>query len=261
WTGVATGSYRYTTLEDATTPAGRITLDSLLTHTSGLPTIGGGRGTILGTNWRLIRGRDPQPEGLASLIQQLRKAPVKPDVFEYSNLGGAALGHALAAAAGATYPDLIARYLGAPLQCPTLYVPEPGMPDGPHDAPGLSIFNRTQEPWTGAGYAPAGGIRASAADLAILLDALLNHPLPGWTDAFTPRSLVDAESFIGPGNSIGAGWFIQDDGLIWHNGYAGGFGSVIVLDRRNRRGAAVSVIDGTMRVDPVPIALSLNEVA
>lgn len=98
--------------------------------------------------------------------------------------------------------------------------------------------------------------------MAVLIARLLNDPLPGWEDAVNPLFRVDPETFIGPRNSIGAGWFIQDatdknPELVWHNGYAAGFGSVIVLDPDTRRGAFVSVIDGTMQADPVPTALAL----
>jgi hypothetical protein len=44
--------------------------------------------------------------------------------------------------------------------------------------------------------------------------------LPGREDAFTPLLCVDTGTLSAPGTSIGAGWFIQDDGLVWHNGAA-----------------------------------------
>ncbi len=246
------------------TAAGAATLESLLTHTSGLPVTGGGRRSTLRMNARILLGRDPQPEGTGHLINQLRQCRTAPGAFSYSNLGGAALGHALAVAAGVSYPQLVADCLARPLGRDTMYVPDPGSIDGPRDVPGLSVFNRHQVPWTGEGYAPAGGIRASAEDLAVLLNAMLNDPLPGWVNAFAPLFQVDPRSFIGPRNSIGAGWFIEDypdtegpGSMVWHNGYAGGFGSVIVLDRESRCGAAVSVVDGTMQADPVPVATAL----
>lgn len=245
------------------TAAGRITLESLLTHTSGLPTTGGGRRDLLRMQWRLLRGRDPQPETLDDLLRQLADAPVTgAGHFHYSNLGGSALGHALAAAAGTSYPQLVADRFAGPVGRPSIDVPGPCDVEGPDDAPSFSVFNRPGESWTGEGYAPAGGIRASAEDMAVLMHRLLNEPLPGWEDAFTPLFRVDPGTFIGPGNRVGAGWFIQDTTdedpePVWHNGYAAGFGSVIVLDRASHRGVFVSVIDGTMQADPVPTALAL----
>ncbi|AJF93824.2 serine hydrolase [Corynebacterium pseudotuberculosis 258] len=242
--------------------AGLVTLESLVTHTSGLPTIGGGRRASFQSRWRLLRKKDPQPETLEEFVSHLRKAPVCPKGFHYSNLGGSALGHALAAADGVSYPDLIANRIAKPLGCPNLYVPGPGDLELSSDVPGLSIFNTSQESWTGEGYAPAGGVRASADDMVIILDAILNHPLPGWTSAFTPLNRTDFESSDGLSHSIGAGWFIQEatgstGELAWHNGYANGFGSAIVLDLENYRGAFVSVLDGSMQVDTVSTVLSL----
>lgn len=240
--------------------AGKATLDSLVTHTAGLPTIGGGRRATFRSRWRLLRSRDPQPETLVDLIEQLRKSPLRPGRFHYSNLGGAALGHALAIANGSSYPDLISDRVAKPLGCPSLYVPSPGEVELPGDVPGLSVYNTRQEPWTGEGYSPAGGIRASADDMAIVLNAVLNHPRLGWRDAFIPRTRVDSDIVGGAENYIGAGWFIQKsdvvtDDLVWHNGYANGFGSAIVLDRSSRRGVFISILDGTMQVDPVSAAL------
>lgn len=252
---------RFLPLADAA--AGRITLESLLTHTSGLPTTGGGRRELLRMNWRLLRGRDPQPETRDDLIRHIADASVTgPGHFHYSNLGGSALGHALAVANGTSYPRLVTDRIADPVGRPTIYVPGHGDTEGLRDAPSFSVYNRPGEAWTGEGYAPAGGIRASAEDMAALMGRLLNEPLPGWEDVFTPLFRVDPGTFVGPGNSTGAGWFIRDattdsPELVWHNGYAAGFGSAVILDRDARRGAFVSVIDGTMQADPVPVAMAL----
>lgn len=242
--------------------AGTLTLESLLTHTSGLPTVGGGRRATFRAQWRLLRKKDPHPETLNDILTQLRKARLTPSQFRYSNLGGAALGHALAAAEGVSYAELVAYHITDPLGCPHLHVLAPGDPELPSDVPGLSVFNTAQEQWAGEGYAPAGGIRASAEDLAIILEAILKNPRSGWVNAFTPLRQNVMESADGFTHSIGAGWFIQqvkgDTGeLSWHNGYAAGFGSAIVLDRDAQRGVFISLLDGTMQADPIPAALSL----
>lgn len=234
------------------TAAGRATLESLLTHTSGLPSTGGGRRTSLRITWRLLHGLDPQPETLDDLVVQLRAAPARPGHFDYSNLGGSALGHALAKAAGTSYPELVADRLAGPVGRPTIHVPSPGDTEGPRDAHGLSVVNRSQEQWTGEGYAPAGGIRASAEDMSVLMERMLNDPLPGWQNAFTPLFRNDSTDSV----RIGAGWMLQPN-LAWHNGAASGFCSVVVLDREARRGASISVIDGTMQADLLPVALEL----
>lgn len=240
-------------------PAGRATLESLLTHTSGLPPTGEKRIQGLGLTWRLLTGRDPQPGSLNVLLEHLRRAPALSGHCGYSNLGGAALGHALAAAAQTTYPQLIEDYVARPLGCPTMRVPRPREPDGPQDVPGSSILGFRQTPWTGEGYAPCGGIRASAEDMVILLRGLLNTPLPGWGTAFQPLCAADG-MFDSPWDaSIGAGWFIENDGLAWHTGYAAGFNSVVLLDRTRGNGVFLSAIDGPQGTDPMPVARSILE--
>lgn len=241
------------------TPAGRATLESLLTHTSGLPPTGETRIQGLGLTWRMLTGRDPQPGTLDVLLEHLRRIPAPSGHCGYSNLGGAALGHALAAAAQTTYPHLIEEYVARPLGCPTMRVPRPSEPDGPQDVPGSSILGFRQTPWTGEGYAPCGGIRASAEDMAILLKAVLVTPLPGWDTAFQP--LCPADGMFGSqwDASIGAGWFIEDDGLVWHTGYAAGFNSVVLLDRTLGNGVFLSAIDGPQGTDPMPVARSILE--
>ena len=135
---------------------------------------------------------------------------------------------------------------------PTIHVPSPGGTEGPRDAHGLSVVNRSQEQWTGEGHAPAGGIQASAEDMSVLVERMLNDPLPGWQNAFTPLFRNDSTDSV----RIGAGWMLQPN-LAWHNGAAIGFCSVVVLDREARRGASISVIDGTMQADLLPVALEL----
>lgn len=45
-------------------------------------------------NARILLARDPQPEGVDHLINQLRQYRTAAGAFSYSNLGAAALGHA-----------------------------------------------------------------------------------------------------------------------------------------------------------------------
>lgn len=60
-----------------------------------------------------------------------------------------------AAAFGVNYPELVSDRLARPLRRDTIFVQVPGSEDCPQGAPGLSVFNRRQMPWTGEGYAPS----------------------------------------------------------------------------------------------------------
>lgn len=235
----------------AGTASGEATLESCLTHTSGLPATGGGTRAAARALVAVLTGGDPQPESVEALINQLRKSRVSnPGRFSYSNLAASALGHALAAANGTDYFNLVRNRLAIPLGCPRLRAQQPGQRNLPHDVKAFTVWGTEQRPWTGQGYGPAGVIRGSARDFATILSALLSNEDP-YSDAFRVRFTDDTES-------IAAGWFVEDERdrhLVWHNGYASGFGAHMVLDRENRQGAFISVVSPWPDPDIEPIAM------
>lgn len=241
----------------AGTAAGTATLESCLTHTSGLPSGIGGVRSSAGALVSVLTGRDPQPENFDRLMAQLRRSRVQgPGRFNYSNLGASALGHALAAADGVDYPTLVHNRLTVPLGCPSLRVRRPGESNLPQDVRARTAWGTEQRPWTGQGYAPAGAIRGSAQDFAAILAALLAGDSP-YRDVFRVR-------FTDGTDSVAAGWFIeQADGrtLVWHDGYASGFAAHMVLDLDRQRGAFISVMTPWVDVDIEPIVLKMLETA
>lgn len=78
----------------------------------------------------------------------------------YSNFGFELLGHAIAAAAGTTYADLVHRRIADALRMEGFY--PPATPDQlrPTALAGTSRRGRPRQPWTGEAIGPAGGIRA-----------------------------------------------------------------------------------------------------
>ena len=208
-------------------PASDVTLESLATHTSGLPVHGVSRLGAWRKGWRAARGREADTESVEDVLDQLRGASVRPDGYRYSNLGGAALGHALAAAEGTDYPGLVRARFAAPLKLPGAFVPSSAAELDGLDVEGATFSGAYAEPWTAPGYAPAGGIRASVDDMVLFLEALVSGTAPGM-DALEPWFQVD------DGLSLGAGWHISTgDGreLVWHNGETGGFSSWVGIDR------------------------------
>ena len=64
--------------------------------------------------------------------------------------------------------------------------------------------------------------------------------------------------------SVAAGWFVEDKSdrtLVWHNGYASGFGAHMVLDRQRRRGAFISVVSPYPDPDIEPVAMTMLDAA
>ncbi|MFE7649285.1 serine hydrolase domain-containing protein [Streptomyces phaeoluteigriseus] len=162
-------------------PRTGITLQHLARHTSGLPRLPPGR----------VSRRDPYAafdrpalERLLSRLDTLTKrSPGQEE--EYSNLGYAVLGAALAAASGTTYEELVTEYVLRPLDL-TEITANPH-PDRCLLPPGL--LGRSRRPWTMTGaILPAGGLWATpraTADLVVrlLVERRLGDPAPSWQTA------------------------------------------------------------------------------
>lgn len=237
------------------TAVGRITLQSCLTHTSGLPREVGGRCIRFKQGMATVLGRDPQPQDVAEFMRHLREATVTDaGVCRYSNVAGAALGHALAAAAGVDYPALVQEHLATALACPTLRVEEAVEHHCVDDAVSYTVFGGRARSWTGRGYAPAGAIRGSAQDFATILTALLVQDGP-FQDCFKTLH-TDSKG------RVAAGFFvdkINGRDMAWHSGFAAGFASHLIIDLERCRGAFVSVITPTPTVDVEVLALETLE--
>lgn len=160
-------------------PGTGITLLHLARHTSGLPRLPPGRHSR----------RDPYATfnrpALDRLLTRLDTLATRPagTVEEYSNLGYAVLGAALAAASGTTYEELVTAYVLRPLGITEMTAhPDPGrrLP-----TPGL-LGRRPRRPWKMDGaILPAGGLWATpraAADLVVrlLVERRLGDPAPSW---------------------------------------------------------------------------------
>lgn len=223
-------------------PIGTLALADLATHSSGLPRLAGGS-DVLRRTWELWReGRNPYREDVPGLLAQLEHVRLgRAGRTTYSNLGFQLLGHAVAAAARTSYADLVAQRLAAPLGLADTYAPCSAADlradaVAPRDRRGTEV-----EPWANEAIAPAGGVRSSAADLAILLRALLDRTVPG-ADALEP-----VRPYAGR-QRIGAGWVTGEllrREVTWHNGGTGGFRSFVGIDRTH--GVGVALVSATTR--------------
>lgn len=223
-------------LSVGTGPVGDVTLGSLATHTSGLPRLAPG-GEVLKKTWRMLtRAENPYGETLAELIARGGDVVPKGSRPSYSNLGFMLLGHALAAAAQMPYASLVRARIAEPLALPTLYVADTPAALRAEAVRGSNRLGKEAEPWTGEALGPAGGVRATASDLAALLGALLDGSAPGI------GALDPVRDFSGPAVRIGAAWLVLEHKgceITWHNGGTGGFRSFVGLDRGAGRGVAI----------------------
>lgn len=217
-------------------PASGVTLQSLSTHSSGLPRLPRSAKPLRRTLRLWRSGTAPYGETLEELLQQAggvrlaRRARPR-----YSNLGFELLGHAVARAAGMSYQQLLRERLTAPLGLESVYAPSTSEQLRATAVQGRDRRGRVVEAWTGEGVAPAGGIRAAVGDLGTLARALLDRSAPG-VAALDPVATFTRTA------QIGAGWVtVEVDGrqITWHNGGTGGFRSWMGLDRQAGTGVVL----------------------
>lgn len=211
--------------------AAGITLEELSQHRSGLPAQPMGMTDIARIIIRTIQARNPfDGRTLVHLVEDLRRVPIGAKEPAYSNLGFAALGHALAAAAGMDYAELLRERIARPLELGRFYIPAEGQAALDEQAvQGKDKNGRPQQAWTDLQYAPAGGIRTDVKSMAKVARALLTGLAPG-AAALNPVAAFSTDG----ADRVGAGWMtsrIEGQTITWHNGRTGGFSSWIGFDR------------------------------
>jgi len=236
--------------------SGAATLQEVATHRSGLPRLDPspvalGRAALAG-----LTAGTPYSGGAGAVLGAAGDAGAPGGAEpEYSNLGFAALGDALAARAGTTYEQLLAERLTRPLGMTATTVA-----DDPSEVPAgaarpVAGNGREQDPWTAPGWAPAGvGPHSTAADLGALATALLDGTAPG-------ASALDPVAPDEDGRQIGLAWMTdpadRERGLpavTWHNGGTGGTRTYVGLDREGGR-AVVLLATGSEGVEAAGEAL------
>ncbi|MFD8780857.1 serine hydrolase domain-containing protein [Kitasatospora sp. NPDC059599] len=239
-----------------------ITLRHLATHSAGLPRLP--RGMLVRA---LLRPNDPDPyahctaEHVLDGLARTRLGTAPGRGFRYSNLGAGLLGLALAHRAGTGYEELVTREVCEPLGLVDTLV-RSGAERSGRLAHGHTQGGRPVPSWDMAALPGMGGLRSTAADLAILLRAQLAADREP-ESPLTPAIMLTRETRhrVNPFAWMYLGWLghrlhSQQGGhlQIWHNGGTGGFRSFVAFDPETQVG--VVVLANTRRsVDPVGTAL------
>lgn len=228
-------------------PAAGVTVGAVSTHRSGLPRLPHSAHPVQRSIALWRDGKNPYGESLDELLAQARTVTLSGPRSRYSNFGFELLGHAVAAGAGCSYTELLAERITDPLAMTGSYAPTDPADLRPTALGGTNRAGRPVEAWTGEALAPAGGIRSSIGDLALLACALADGSAPG-INALDPTA-----SFGNPAVRIGAAWItLEGRGfpVTWHNGGTGGFRSWLGIDRFAH--TAVVLVTATARsVDAV----------
>ncbi|MDQ3696045.1 MAG: beta-lactamase family protein [Chloroflexota bacterium] len=227
-----------------------VTLAELASHRAGLPIVATRLQDMIPLYLRAVTHRDPYIQDVDGVIALARAVTLSDrGQFAYSNLGVALLGQALASASNMDYARLVQERILTPLGMAASSVPVTATNLSDVAPTGYSATGRGEAPWTLNGWAPAGGIRSTPADMVRYARALLDDSAPG-IDALTPRWESGLEAFMprwtSSGQEVGYAWFTEEiDGQIvnWHDGGTAGFASIIVLDRAGHR--AVIILSNT----------------
>jgi CubicO group peptidase (beta-lactamase class C family) len=224
----------------AGTALGSLSARELCTHTSGLPRLGDGVDQVPRRLPRALAGSDPHraiPPG--AVLARAARAPLSGrGRFGYSNLGTAVLGQMLAALGGAAFDRLLAERIFGPLGMVSTGVSRHG---------GTAPRGRTRRglpraPWVPGGYAPAGGVISTPADMTRLLGALLDGSAPGLgaleeiAGVSTPDPARGSGMFWGIGR---AGHAARPAPYAFLSGQTGGYSSFLAVWPGARRGVLV----------------------
>lgn len=226
-------------------PAGATTLLSLSTHTSGLPGLLSDPDSTRALYWGMLTNGNPYRTSLPELLRLTRDVElVQPGEYVYSNLAISLLGHGLAARAGLSYEELLEQRIWAPLGMSHTRIARTAAELGDHPTTGFTATGAPSAPWPIDAYAPAGGVRSTAADMALYARALLAGTAPG-------SGAMDRHATT-PIGEMGYTWLIvagpSDSELTLHNGQTGGYATFLVLDRAQKR--AVLTLSSTSVHNP-----------
>jgi len=214
----------------------KITLVDLATHTSGLPR--------MPTNFHPKDPGNPYADfSVAQLYEFLSSVELTRDIgskYEYSNLGGGLLGHALARRAGTDYETLVRTRILEPLGMKSTAITlSKSMKE--RLAPGHDARLQPVPNWDIPTLAGAGALRSTANDLLTFLAA--NIGIEKSSLAPSMAAMIAARRPTGtPNLEIALGWHIWTrDGheIIWHNGGTGGYRTWIGFDPKSRTGVVV----------------------
>ena len=207
---------------------GSITLRELATHNSGLPRVPANLVARLDEIDPSAQLDDPYgsytPADLAAAIREEEAASKS---TEYSNFGYMVLAHALSAATGRDFADLLRDLVFDPLGMATASIASSNEIDGV--IPGYRDGRRVPH-WTKLVPGP-GGVIASIRDLERYLSA---HLQPDSTDLEIAIEMTQA---VGPDAEC-LGWQ-RYGGVRWHNGGSGGFSTFAGFDRLTGRAVAI----------------------
>ena len=204
----------------------KITFESLLNHTSGLPR--------LPDNMDLNSKQPYELYDQKKLFEYLMTASPNPtDRSQYSNLGFGLAGVLATIISGKPYGQLIEEYVFGKLKIPRNPAP---------NAQGY-LGDDAVDFWKFDAMSGAGAVRCNATELLSYLEAYMNPP--GSEFAYIKNTTTKITASVAGNMTVGLGWHLMrrnatNDFVYWHNGGTYGFSTFAGFDDRN---AVVVVIN------------------
>ena len=247
---------RYLPILETSRRAGRdITLEQLVTHTSGLPRLP--RNLMPGA---LLKRADPYARYTVGQLQRAVarakvSAPIQARVA-YSNFGFAVLGHVLGRVLDRSYEEVVGDRVCRPLAMNETGIRLPAEL-APRRATGHGRSGAPVPDWDLRTFAPAGGLRSTVGDMLRFLAAHL-HPEDAPIGAALELTQRTRRA-ITPHDDMAMAWHVRrrnDRTVLWHNGGTSGFGSFCAFERR-RSTAVVALYNSapTPKVDAACLSI------
>jgi hypothetical protein len=176
--------------------------------------------------------------------------------WEYSNLGVGLLGYLLGRAGHTDYATLVRERVTGPLGMKdTAIALTPAQ--AAHLAPPFDRYMRPAKPWDMTLFAPAGGIRSSAADMLVFAKAVLDPKSP---IAAAVKTALSVRTATGDNNAEQAlGWQVlnaRGHQIVSHGGQTGGYQTVLMLEPATGR-AVVALSNSQAQPAPDDIAIHI----
>jgi len=216
-------------------PAGAITIRQLLSHTSGFSTLQGNE-----SHTDVTSGEDELARRVGDLADVT--PAYRPDErWEYSNTNYQILGRLIEVVSGQEYQAYVTANILEPVGMEHSFVADGEIHESM--ATGHRPWFTTKRPLaenrTDRGTAPQGGIIASAGDLALYMQMMMN----GEDDVLSAEGkalMMRPASAISP--FYGFGWYLDSGNMtVWHSGLVPGFESLVTLVPSEREGVVVLV--------------------
>ncbi|MCP4304980.1 MAG: beta-lactamase family protein, partial [bacterium] len=220
-------------------PAGAITVRQLLSHTSGFSTLQGNTSHTDGTG-----GKDELARRVDG-IAEVKPAYTPGERWEYSNTNYAILGRLIEVVGGQDYQGYVAANILEPVGMEHSFVADGEIHESM--ATGHRPWFGTKRPLpenaTHRGTAPQGGIVASANDLALYMQMMMNGEddvLSAEGKALMMRPASNTSPFYG------LGWFVDAaNRTVWHDGSSPGFETLATMVVAEQRAVVVLVNAGS----------------